>query len=143
MAYQYMPKILHDPHKNPPPPSSFLHLNVRSLMTCFIDWMFLLWWAIAVSDFSPLEIYKNLALVLSTITFTVNSHADNRFCKYIYLFQILHRMKWFIFRSSRLEVFCRKGVLRNFIEFTGKHLLQSLFLNKFAGLTDSGTAVFL
>ena len=58
-------------------------------MTCFIDWIFLLLWAIADSDFSPLEIYKNLALPLSTITFTVNSHADNRFCKYIYLFQIL------------------------------------------------------
>ena len=30
------------------------------------------------------------------------------------------------FRSSRLEVFCRKGVLRNFAKFTGKHLCQSL-----------------
>ena len=25
------------------------------------------------------------------------------------------------------EVFCKKGVLRNFVEFTGKHLCQSLF----------------
>ena len=30
-------------------------------------------------------------------------------------------------RSSRMEVFCRKGVLRNFAKFTGKHLCQSLF----------------
>ena len=29
-------------------------------------------------------------------------------------------------RSSRPEVFCKKGVLRNFA-FTGKHLCQSLF----------------
>ena len=29
-------------------------------------------------------------------------------------------------RSSRLEVFCKKGVLRNFAKFTGKHLCQSL-----------------
>ena len=28
----------------------------------------------------------------------------------------------------------RKGVLRNFEKFTGKHLCQSLFLNKVAGL---------
>ena len=28
------------------------------------------------------------------------------------------------------EVFYKKGVLRNFIKFTGKHLRQSLFLNK-------------
>ena len=39
-----------------------------------------------------------------------------------------------IFRSSRLGVFCRKGVLRNFSKFTGKHLCQSLFFNKVAGL---------
>ena len=28
-------------------------------------------------------------------------------------------------RSSRLEVFCKKGALRNFEEFTGKHLYKS------------------
>ena len=38
------------------------------------------------------------------------------------------------FRSSRLEVFCKKGVLRNFAKFTGKHLCQSLIFNKVAGL---------
>ena len=29
-------------------------------------------------------------------------------------------------RSSRLKLFCKKGVLRNFAKFTGKHLCQSL-----------------
>ena len=33
-----------------------------------------------------------------------------------------------------MEVFCKKGVLRNFTKFTGKHLWQSLFFNKVAGL---------
>ena len=47
-------------------------------------------WAMAASDFPPLEIHKNLSLPLSTITFTINSHADNHFYKYIYLFQILY-----------------------------------------------------
>ena len=28
------------------------------------------------------------------------------------------------------DVFCKKGVLRNFAKFTGKHLCQSLFFNK-------------
>ena len=32
------------------------------------------------------------------------------------------------------EVFCKKGVLRNFAKFTAKHLCQSLFFNKVAGL---------
>ena len=30
-------------------------------------------------------------------------------------------------RSSRPEVFCKKGALKNFGKFTGKHLCQSLF----------------
>ena len=39
-----------------------------------------------------------------------------------------------IHRSSRQEVFCKKGVLRNFAKLTGKHLCQSLFFNIVAGL---------
>ena len=35
--------------------------------------------------------------------------------------------------SSRPEVFCKKGALRNFGKFTGKHLCQSPFFNKVAG----------
>ena len=50
-------------------------------------------WAIAVSNFRPLEIYKNLGIPLSTIIFTVNSHADNHCYKYIYLIQILYIIK--------------------------------------------------
>ena len=33
-------------------------------------------------------------------------------------------------RSSHPEVFCKKGVLRNFAKFKGKHLCQSLFFKK-------------
>ena len=32
------------------------------------------------------------------------------------------------------EVFYKKGVLKNFSQFTGKHLFQSLFFNKVADL---------
>ena len=48
-----------------------------------------------------------------------------------------------IYRSSRPEVFCEKGVLRNIAKFTGKHLYQSFYLNKVATLwkRDSGTGV--
>ena len=46
-------------------------------------------------------------------------------------------------RSSRPELFYKKGALRNFAKFTGKRLCQSLFFNKDAGLShlkrDSGT----
>ena len=38
------------------------------------------------------------------------------------------------YESSCPEVFYKKVVLRKFAKFTGKHLCQSLFLNKVAGL---------
>ena len=37
------------------------------------------------------------------------------------------------FRSGRPEVFCKKGVLRNFAKFTGKQPCQSLFFNNVSG----------
>ena len=37
-------------------------------------------------------------------------------------------------RSSRPEVFCKKGVLRNFTKFTGKYQCQSVFFYKVARL---------
>ena len=39
----------------------------------------------------------------------------------------------FIYRSSHLRCSMKKGVLRNFGKFKGKHLYQSLFFNKVAG----------
>ena len=39
-----------------------------------------------------------------------------------------------IARSSHQRCFVRKGVFRNFTKFSGKHLRQSLFLNKVAAL---------
>ena len=38
------------------------------------------------------------------------------------------------YRRSRLEVFCKKRVLKYFAKFAGKHLCQSLFFNKVVGL---------
>ena len=44
--------------------------------------------------------------------------------------------KWFscYIKKQSPDVFCEKGVLRNYTKFTGKQLCQSLFLNKVAGL---------
>ena len=55
------------------------------------------------------------------------------FCKQLYLLWI-DNLSRFPCRSSRPEVLCKKGVLRNFTKFTGKHLCQSLFFNEVAGL---------
>ena len=37
-------------------------------------------------------------------------------------------------RSSRPKVFCKKGFLKDFANFPGKHLFQRLFFNKAPGL---------
>ena len=39
-----------------------------------------------------------------------------------------------IARSSHRRCFIKEDVLKNFAKFTGKHLCQSLFVNKIAGL---------
>ena len=41
------------------------------------------------------------------------------------------------FRSSHRRCSMKKGVLKNFTKFTGKHLCQSLFFNKVAGLRST------
>ena len=51
-------------------------------------------------------------------------------------------LQWYLlynfppFRSIRWRCSIRKGVLRNFAKFTGKHLWQSQFFNKVAGWGD-------
>ena len=37
-------------------------------------------------------------------------------------------MLWRLLRSSDPEVFCKKGVFKNFAKFIGKHLPQSLLM---------------
>ena len=37
-------------------------------------------------------------------------------------------------RNSRPDAFCKKGALKNFAKFAGKHLRQSLLSNEVAGL---------
>ena len=38
-------------------------------------------------------------------------------------------------RSSRPDLFCKKDVIKHFVNFTGKHLCQSLFFNNVSFLT--------
>ena len=62
------------------------------------------------------------------------SHRRNLKIKTKIIIQNILQMKQQQNRISRPEVFCEKGVLRNFTKLTGKHLCQSLFSNEFAGL---------
>ena len=54
---------------------------------------------------------------------------------------ICYFLTHFIFRSSRPEVSCSKGVLRCFAKFTGKHQRQSLFLKKLQAIKKENLAL--
>ena len=88
----------------------------------------LLLWAIAVSDFGSLEIFKNWGLPLFTIIFTVKSHADNHFHKYIYLLQVLYSMKYIFYIQiwfkceTPLWFFCNKNMVSRKIFCTEKNV---------------------
>ena len=43
-------------------------------------------------------------------------------------------------RSSNLRCIIKKGVLKNFVNFTGNYQYQSFFLNRVAGLSPLYTA---
>ena len=54
---------------------------------------------------------------------TGNREVKLEMSSYLQYFQMkIFRFKLQIYRSSRPEVFCKNGVLRNFGKFTGKHL---------------------
>ena len=55
-------------------------------------------------------------------------------CKFHKIYRELPVLESSFWRSSLLEVFCKKEVLENFVKFTRKHLCQSLIFKR-----DSGT----
>ena len=75
--------------------------------------------------------WKNLPNFLENIYVEVSFIISCNFCSW-------HTQS----RSSHPEVFCRKDVLRIFAKVTGKHLCQSLFFNKVAGLRLT-TCIFI
>ena len=66
-----------------------------------------------------LMLYRCLAFIYNVPTFEIQQQikADFQF-----------------YDKHSAEGFCKKGVLGNFAKFTGKHLCQSIFFNKAAGL---------
>ena len=68
----------------------------------------------------------------------MNEIHSNLWNKYLTFMTFPHQPT--TFQKQPPEVFYEKSVLRNFSKFTGKHLRQSLFFNKVAGLKP-GTGV--
>ena len=54
--------------------------------------------------------------------------------KILDVYKVFHWLNDTRFRSSHQRCSMQKAVLRNFTTFTGKHMCQTLFFNKVAGL---------
>ena len=73
---------------------------------------------------------------------TLKTSGEKVFCYFLLTMELFffrnsklrNGMASLIKRSSQRRYSIRKGVLRNFAKFTGKHLCQSLFFNKVASL---------
>ena len=104
--------------------SASSHLAIYSriyLISCF--WIVLDYWVLGFS-------WSSKSNIRSIFPLRFNSTETHSFLSVIRLmvYPILYKDG-----SSRPDVFCQKGVLRNFAKFTGKHLCQSLFFTKAAG----------
>ena len=91
-----------------------------------------------VSEYFKIALFRLLS-DFSSETFCINEFSHRLFFSTIHYFAeylpaASLSFNYLIFRSSRPYVFCKNGVLRNFAKFTGKHLCQSLYFNKVAGL---------
>ena len=73
---------------------------------------------------------KTFKQVLSFLSNLTSALFILRTALYMYL---KFAASFWISRSSRPELFCQKGVFRNFAKFTGNHLCQRLFFNKNRG----------
>ena len=77
--------------------------------------------------FSLILFTSSLIYVPSTYIYSLSSYM---YSVWSYMYSV-HLCK---FRSSLPEVYCKKGILGKFAKFTGKHLCQRIFFNKFASL---------
>ena len=87
-------------------------------------------WGELVHTKCSLWLYKYIKGILKNLPISSPSHRNNMPKVPHYFLRHAHTR----YRSSRLEVFCKKGVVRNFAKVTGKHLCQSLLFGIVEGL---------
>ena len=75
------------------------------------------------------EIFLNM-YGSSTCDKWISERADGRMCKIPIITVSISLLYWFFRKTEAVEVFCKKGVLRNFAKLTGKHLCQRFFFTK-------------
>ena len=101
------------------------------LKVCFLAWDIDVFWIIIWKANSKQPGKIRYCILVKIYIFPWDNMA---FLCRIFLLPEKKALFFLLCRRSRPEVFCKKGVLRNFRKFTGKHLRQSLFFIKVAGL---------
>ena len=98
---------------------------------------------LAGSEYASADLFENSLISGRCGQFLINLQYQLIFVRirnqkkldvWIRKYQTILRLVAFTFRSSLLEMFCKKGALKNFAKFTGKHLCQSLIFNKVVDL---------
>ena len=95
---------------------------------CCIDEVFLMALTSTQQLFMERPLYKRF---LHNDHLSISSNLSKKI--YLHCYRLYNLLS---FRSSHWMCSVRKGVLRNFAKFTGKHLWQSLFFNKVTGWGD-------
>ena len=112
-----------------PPATAFIRVNV--VWAHFWGLHKNIYCTFSLSLFFPKYFHRQFSFSLCLTTNTKPSHQkQHRQSTYKVLQWLPQAPLPSYFRSSHPELFCQKGVLKNFGKFTGKHLCQSLFLIK-------------
>ena len=93
-------------------------------------------WQISFFLFLPVKLQKqtgNYSKICENLLFSSKKYDQKTKGKLCWCVQTSKVLKLIYSRSSLQRCSVKKGVLRNFAKFTGKHLCQSLFFNKVAG----------
>ena len=97
-----------------------MHFSISLFCTCGEFFEEYLWWDATYSKFActALQLWTTGAEKLYFITVLINAEQ-----------QLLQKADS-VFRSSHAQMLCKIGALKDFANFTGKHLCWSLFLIK-------------
>ena len=98
-----------------------------------------------------MQIFSFLGYTLTELfNLTIDDKLINKQIRLFYTSSDVSRRKNLVVRHNRVakylkkiqkqspEVFCKKGVLKNFANFTGKHPCWNIFYNQVAGLQPAG-----
>ena len=104
-------------------------LQKTSLKKCHGNFKYLRIWPSASSFHTGYSLFK---ITLCVYIFqSVNMQGLNiRNLKLVFCNGVVQNKVFSFFRSSRLDVFCKKGVLKNFAKLTGKHMCPGLFFKE-------------